>query len=187
MRRIFVATLVLIPVLANAQASSSTGPKQSPNSAMLLAKSTPPAPFASAKGAAPAPKSSADITATLPANVIIHQAGSDSDFAYDTVDHGGTIAYSLGGADSFAKSAAPQLVHVVETELAPAEIAAGSDVCVRLTVDAYGVPQNLKVTKATDPVVAQKTLAAVSQYRFKPARVNYLAVAQDVNLDIKIK
>lgn len=180
MRRILFATLVLIPVLANAQASNSTEPKPSQNSATLLAKATPPAPFAGAKNAAPAATASATETEILPSNVIIHQA----DLADTASQYGSTVSYSFGSGN---KSTAPQLVHVVETNLAPSEIGAASDVAIHLTVDANGLPQNLKVTKATDPVIAQKTLAAVSQYRFKPATVNYLAVAQDVTLDIKIK
>ena len=150
MRRILVATLALIPVLAHA---------------------------------APAAKTSSATAVTVPANVVIHQA--DSDFVDDAMQHGGTIAYSFGGGVN--QSSAPQLVHVVETELAPAELATASDVAIRLTVDANGVPQNLKVTKATNSAIAEKTLAAVSQYRFKPATVNYLAVPEDVTLDIKIK
>jgi hypothetical protein len=180
MRRIFVATLVLIPVLAHAQASNTTDSKPSQNSATLLAKATPPAPFNAPKNAAPAAKASAADAETVPANVVIHQADSDDDAMLRT----SAVTYSFGGVN---QASAPQLVHVVETELAPAELATASDVAVHLTVDANGVPQNLKITKTTNPVIAQKTLAAVSQYRFKPATVNYLAVPEDVTLDIKIK
>ena len=184
MRRIFVATLVLIPVLAHAQASNSTQPKPSQNSATLLAKATPPAPFAASNNAAPAANSGAVATNSLPANVVIVQANlQDSDYA--AIQQDGTISHTFSGGIN--QATAPQLVHVVDTDLAPQELAAGSDVAVHMTVDAKGVPQNIKIAKASNPVVAQKTLAAVSQYRFKPATVNYLAVPDDVTVDIKIK
>ena len=174
MRRIVIATLVLIPVLANAQASTSTKPSQ--NSATLVATATPPSALAPSNSAA----SSSDVTTSaVPMHVVIHQA-EDAD-----ADANGTIAYSFGSATGNSVTA-PKLIHVVNPELAPQQAAAGADVTVHLTVDQNGVPQNISIDHATDAVVARKTIAAISQYRFKPATRNYLAVAADVTIDVKI-
>lgn len=169
MRRIVIATLVLIPVLANAQASTLTKPSQ--NLATLVAAATPPAALAPSTSAA----SSSDVTTSaVPMNVVIRQADADAD---------GTIAYSFGTGSSIT---APRLIHVVSPELAPQQAAAGADITAHLTVDQNGVPQNISVDHATDPIIARKTLAAISQYRFKPATRNYLAVASDVTINVKI-
>ncbi len=174
MRRIVIATLVLIPVLAHAQAGTSTKPSQ--NSATLLAKATPPAALAPSTNSA-----AADVaTSVVPMDIVIHQADS-----VDT-DASGTLSYTFGDTPNSAATA-PQLIHVVTADLAPQQIVVGSDVTVRLTVDRNGVPQNIKLDHATDPVIAQKTLAAVSQYRFKPATRNFLTVPADVTIDVKIK
>ena len=184
MRRILVATLVLIPVLAHAQASNSTEQAtQAP--ATLVAKATPPAPMAPAKSATPASESVASSATSLPVHVVIHQITPDDDYTTDALQKGGTISYSFNDVNS--KSTEPELIHVVQADLAPQQLANGSDVTVHLTVDAHGVPQNIKVIKATDSVVAQKTIAAVSQYRFKPATRDYLAIPADVSIDVKIK
>ncbi len=188
MRRILVATLVLLPVLAHAQASTSTEqPTQA--AATLVAKANPPASLAPAKGSAPtASSSAASITGELPVHVIIHQITPDADYISDAMQHGGTISYGFGGDVNInSRSTSPELVHVVQADLAPQQLAKGSDVTVRLTVDAHGVPENIQVVKATDAVVAQKTLAAVSQYRFKPATRDYMAVPADVSINVKIK
>jgi len=175
MRRIVIATLVLIPVLANAQASTSTKPSQ--NSATLVASATPPPALAPSTAAA----SSADVaTSAVPMHVVIHQA-DDAD-----TDANGTIEYSFGAGNAGNSVTAPKLIHVVNPDLAPQQAIAGADVTVHLTVDRNGIPQNISIDRATDPVVARKTLAAISQYRFKPATRNYLAVAADVTINVKI-
>jgi len=184
MRRILVATLVLIPVLAHAQASTTT--EQPTQATTLVAKANPPAPLTPASGASSAASSSPVSATSLPVHVIIHQIDADDNFSSNALENGGTISYSFGN-DISSKVTPPELIHIVQADLAPQQLAQGSDVAVRLTVDAHGVPQNVHVVKATDAVVAQKTIAAVSQYRFKPATRDYLAVPTDVSIDVKIK
>jgi TonB family protein len=185
MRRILVATLVLIPVLARAQASTSTEqPIQA--AATLVAKANPPAPIAPAKSAAPATSSVAGEATLLPVHMVIHQITSDDEFSSDALQHGGTISHSFGN-DLDNGLTSPELIHVVQADLAPRQLAQGSDVTVRLTVDTHGVPHNIQVIKASDTEVAQKTIAAVSQYRFKPATRDYLAVPEDISINVKIK
>ena len=186
MRRILVATLVLFPVLAHAQASTSTEqPTQA--TATLVAKATPPAPIAPAKSAVPAASASVAGTAvSIPVHVVIHQITPDNDFSSDALQGGGTISYKFNN-DINSKETSPELIHFVQADLAPQQLAQGSDVTVHLTVDTHGVPQNIAVVKATDSVVAQKTIAAVSQYRFKPATRDYIAIPADISIDVKIK
>ena len=185
MRQVLVATLVLLPVLAHAQASNSTEQAtQAP--ATLVAKATPPAPMAPAKSATPASESVASSATSLPVHVVIHQITPDDDYTTDALQSGGGISYNFNN-DINSKVTSPELIHVVQADLAPMQFAQGSDVKVRLTVDAHGVPQNVTVVKATDAVVAQKTIAAVTQYRFKPATRDYLAIPADVLIDVKIK
>ena len=191
MRRILVATLVLIPVLAQAQASTSTEPKLSQASATLVAKATPPAPLASSNPAAPAAGSSSADVAKSPVqeNLTIRQAdlyGMDPGYVTTPVKQDGTVSDSFAG-DGTGDISVPRLIHVVQTNLEPQELATASDVRVHLTVDRNGVPQNLSLDHATDPVVAKKTLEAVSQYRFKPATLNYIAVPAEVTIDVKIQ
>ena len=186
MRRILVATLVLFPVLAHAQASTSTE-QPTQTTATLVAKATPPAPMAPAKSAAPAASSSVAGTAvSVPVHVVIRQITPGDDFSTDALQSGGGISYNFNN-DINSKVTSPELIHVVQADLAPMQFAQGSDVKVRLTVDAHGVPQNVTVVKATDAVVAQKTIAAVTQYRFKPATRDYLAIPADVLIDVKIQ
>jgi len=116
-------------------------------------------------------------------SVIIHQAAAP----VDDVDASGELSYSFGAAPSANSTTAPQLIHVVNPDLAPQQVAEGSDVTVHLTVDRNGVPQHITVDHATDPIIARKTLAAISQYRFKPATRNLFAVPADVTVDVKIK
>ena len=43
---------------------------------------------------------------------------------------------------------------------------------VEISVDAYGLPQNLKLLRSLEPTLDQKALEAVDRYRFKPALRN---------------
>lgn len=178
MRRILVATLVLIPVLAHAQASTSTGPKQSSAPANLMAKATPPA-------AIPAAKPADAATTAKPA---LHESVTEriEAFYLDTpATRGGGDTYLLMGDES--ADDAPKLIHVVETEVPQELISKPVNVTVRMMVDAHGVPQNISIEHSAGAVLDQKTVEAVKQYRFKPATVNHIPVDAEVNVDIKIQ
>jgi len=174
MRRVIVATLVLIPVLAHAQASTTTQPKQSPASATLVAKATPPAsPAAKPADTAAAPKAAT------------HEAIKEHVEALylDGAAAAGSETYFLLGDEDNA----PKLVHVVETDVPQELVSAPINVSVRMLVDSRGVPQNLSVEHSAGAAIDQKTLEAVRQYRFKPATVNHLPVDAEVTVDIKIQ
>ena len=175
MRRIVLATLVLIPVLAQAQTSTSTGSKPSPAAATLVAKATPPAP----KADAAAPKAA------------LHESVRErvEAFYLDTpTTRDSSDTYLLMGDDHADN--APKLIHVVETEV-PQEVASNLSApvttTVRMMVDSHGVPQHITVEKSAGATIDEKTLAAVTQYRFKPATVNNVPVDAEVTVDIKIQ
>jgi hypothetical protein len=167
MRRILVATLVAIPALVSSQAST-VQPSHAP--AMLLAKIS----------AAPATPILPPVVHPTLVNVVIHQAiAADADTIL-------SIARTPV-MQSVNEVSAPQLIKTVNTELTPQQIANGSVVKVRLTVDERGVPQELAVLSATDNDIAKRTLAAVSQYRFKPATVNSAPIATAIMLSIDVR
>ena len=178
MRRMIAATLVLIPVLAHAQASTTTEAKPSNASATLMAKSTPPAPPAAAKADVSPAKDSITVHETVTTQ-------PDPAFLSEAMHDGGSISYTLIGSGE--QIVAPKLVHVVSTTLPVDEIAVSRDVVVHLTVDQHGVPQNLKIARSADAIVDQRTLEAVSQYRFTPATIDNMSVPADVTIDVKIQ
>ena len=79
---------------------------------------------------------------------------------------GSSGPYKIGGNVS-----PPQVIHSVEAEFS--DYARRNRICgtnlIRLTVDANGNPQDLRVIKSLEPSLDAKALEAVSQYRFKPA------------------
>jgi TonB family protein len=171
MRPTILATLVLIPVLAHAQASTTT--TQAPVAATtLVAKATPPAPKPDATPAKPAVHES--VRERVEAFYL------DTPSSRDSAD-----TYLLMGDDHADN--APKLVHVVETEVPQDLITAPVTTSVRMMVDSHGVPSHITVEKSAGAQLDEKTIEAVQQYRFKPATVNHIPVDAEVTVDIKIQ
>jgi TonB family protein len=61
---------------------------------------------------------------------------------------------------------------------------ATEQVIVSYTVDESGKPQNVHLTKSVNPVVDERVLNAVRQYRYAPATLNSQKVAVDINLEV---
>jgi len=61
---------------------------------------------------------------------------------------------------------------------------ATEQVIVSYTVDESGKPQNVHVTRSVNPVVDERVLNAVRQYRYLPATLNREKVAVDINLEV---
>lgn len=57
-------------------------------------------------------------------------------------------------------------------------------VIVSYTVDETGKPQNVHVTKSVNPVVDERVMNAVRQYRYIPATLNNQKVAVDIHLKV---
>jgi TonB family protein len=60
-------------------------------------------------------------------------------------------------------------------------------VSVNMTVDASGKPTNVKVVQSTDAYTDGGIVAAVSQYRYKPATLDGTAIPIDVTVDFTIQ
>jgi len=178
MRRLFVATLVLIPALVHAQTSSPTGPKPSPAATTLVAKATAPASPAARQFAASSIATPAALHETVTQHVeALYLDGPATGDA--------TIGYTLYNGEPTDVS--PKLVHVVETQLPQSELTSPVVVTVRMSVDDKGVPQNLVIEKSAGAAVDEKTIEAVKEFRFKPATVNRRAVQSEVTVDIKVE
>ena len=194
MRRMILTSLVLLPVLARAQASTATEPKPSTSSANLRAELTQPtgASVHAMAGAAPAAAPTAVPTTTIAHAAfreIVHTQMTD-DFADAALRQGGTLQYVMYGGGTPTEATAPVLTRAVEIDLSQPELAAEpavTNVIVRATVDAYGFPRNLAVAQSAGASLDKKALAAVSQFRFKPATLDNRPVDAGVLITIKIQ
>jgi TonB family protein len=109
-------------------------------------------------------------------------------FAESALRSGGTLEYSFRTTSPVSTS--PKVTRAVEVDLSESELAAQpkvTNVVVSATVDAQGVPHDVKVTRSAGSVVDQKAIAAVSQYRFIPATVDKEATWAQVSIAIKIQ
>jgi TonB family protein len=85
---------------------------------------------------------------------------------------------------------APVLVRTVDVDrdhILEGAASAERVVRVNMTVDASGKPTDLKVVQSTDVFTDQAILAAASQYRFKPATLNGIAVPMEMTVNFNIE
>jgi len=195
MRRKILTSLVLLPVMAHAQARTSIGPQPPTSSAMLQAELTHPAGMAElAKAAAtPAAAASASVaTVNMPSHAAIRefvQTRVTENFVDAALRQAGTLEYAMMGSLP-TESSAPRVTRAVEVDLSAQELAeqpAVSNIVVHATVDSYGFPRNLTVVRSAGAVVDKKVLDAVSQYRFTPAMLDNKPVDTAVTISIKIE
>jgi periplasmic protein TonB len=92
--------------------------------------------------------------------------------------------YHVGGG-----VAAPQLVYAVDPEFSDeARRAKYQGICiVTLIVDAQGNPQRVQVVHHLGMGLDQKAVAAVKQYRFKPATLQGKPVPVEVNVEVNFR
>jgi hypothetical protein len=195
MRRMILTSLVLLPVMARAQADTTTEAKPYTSSAMQ-AELTQPAigaklaiEAATTKAATPA----ASIAAIGSANhAAIHefiQTKMIENFADAGLMKGGTLEYAMMGSVP-TQSSAPQVTRAVEVTLTPAELAeqpAVTNVVVHAIVDVNGIPRNVAVTQSGGSVIDRKVVEAISQYRFVPAKTDNKATWSTVSISVKIQ
>jgi TonB family protein len=85
---------------------------------------------------------------------------------------------------------APKLIHTVSVEATSDYAVDGflndKTAIVLMTVDKAGVPSDLKVVKSVGPTMDKNVLAAVSQYRFKPAMLDGAPTKIQVNLEVTL-
>ncbi len=81
---------------------------------------------------------------------------------------------------------APKLIYSVDPEFSDEARKAkfqGTSV-VALIVDANGLPQNIRVIRALGMGLDEKAVAAVQQYRFKPATFQGHAVPVEIDVEV---
>jgi TonB family protein len=174
MRRLILSALVLLPVLASAQTSTSTATPSS--AATLQAKLTPPAAFRPAIAAAAAPNA-ADIM------VPVHETVIDRS--------GDTPNSSIGYTFADSRPTAPRLLHSVPMQLSlkdmRTEANTTTDIVVHLTVNADGTPANMVIAHSGGAALDPRALEAVAQYRFQPATEDNVPVASTATIAFKLK
>ena len=101
-----------------------------------------------------------------------------------TGDGVGKDVYKIGGDVS-----APILVSYIDPEYSDyARRKKISGIClISMVIDTNGVPRNLQVHKSLEPSLDQNAIAAVSQYRFKPAMKNGQPVPVRITIQIQFK
>jgi TonB family protein len=185
-----LTSLVLIPVLAHAQAGTPTGPKPSSSSATVQAELTQPKSLAEVAMATAVP---AGIAAVRPANHTGVHEFIQTQITETPIDaalrKGGALEYAFAGSEP-VESTAPLVTRAVEIDLTQPELAeqpAVTKVAIHATVDSYGYPRNLSVAQSAGAAVDRKALEAISQYRFKPATMDNKPVDAAVTIAIKIE
>ena len=78
---------------------------------------------------------------------------------------------------------APALVHVVDM---PGLGRMESDLVLNLWVDTEGVPSHIRILQGGDLTQNEKIIAAVRQYRFKPAMENGKPVLVEMNMEVNV-
>jgi TonB family protein len=177
MRRMILTSLALIPMVAHAAASTSTEPKPSTSSAMAAEQPKPAASFA------------ALTTSNHAAIREFVQTQMVDNFVEAALHQGGSLEYAMMGSVP-THSSAPQVTQAVELDLSAQDMAEQptvSKVVLRAIVDENGIPRNVQVAQSAGPVVDRKAIAAVNQYRFKPATLDNKPTWASVTIAIKIQ
>jgi TonB family protein len=182
MRRLIFPALILLPVLAHAQAKTQTSSltaAQSPApQATLVAKANPPHVLPTAPVATASADPRNDIM--VPVQQTVVERNSDDVNTSDS-----TIGYSFGAVATAPKliSASPLAMSLRDMESEGTEAA----VTLELTVDLKGTPKNVKVVHSGGASLDKRAIEAVNQYRFKPATENNIPVEAPVTIAITIK
>jgi TonB family protein len=172
MRRLILSALVLLPVLASAQTSTSTA---HPSSATLQAKAAAPAGLPPAPAAAPTPNA-ADLMVPVRQTIIDESA----------LDNSGTLGYTY----TAERPSAPRLLHAVPLQLSLKDMRSEPDtatIVVNLTVSPEGKPSNIAIARSAGAMLDQRALTAVAQFRFQPATDNNTPVASTATVSFKLK
>jgi TonB family protein len=190
-----LTSLVLLPVMAQGQASTSKELQPSPTSANV-AELTQPA------GVAELAVKAAETKAALPVGSLTAMGSSDhaafrefiqtktmADFNDAAMIKAGTLEFAMMGSAPTESSPAT-VTRAVEVQLSTQELAEQptvSKVVVHAIVDVNGVPRNVAVTQSGGTVIDRKVVEAVNQYRFKPATVDNKPTWSTVSIAIKIQ
>lgn len=186
MRRLIYPALILLPVLAHAQAKTQTSTLTAASSsapvATLVAKANTPrvvsAPAATAGASAPVDPGT-EIMVPVHQTVVEHNGSGIS-------SNDSTLGYSFGAV----ATTAPKLIQASPLAMSLREMeseTAVADVVLQFTVDLAGSAKNVKVVRSGGATLDKRAIEAVNLYRFKPATQNNVPVEAPVTVEIKIK
>jgi len=185
MRRLIYPVLILLPVLAHAQAktqtSTLTAAQSTASVATLEAKATPPRALhaITAPAAAAAADPGTQIMVTVHQTVVERNSG-------DVDSKDSTLSYSFGAVTSTAPKlvqASPLTMSLRDMESETSEAA----VLLQFVVDLTGATKDVKVLHSGGATLDKRAIEAVNLYRFKPATQNNIPVEAPVTVEIKIK
>ncbi|MDP9051872.1 MAG: energy transducer TonB [Acidobacteriota bacterium] len=191
MRRMTLTTLLLVPVMAHAQANTAVEPQPFTSSAMVagLAQPAELAMNTAVSKAAPAASMATIHTSTHAAVHESVQSRMTENFVDAALLKGGTLEYAMMGSVP-TESSAPKVTRAVEVSLSDKELEeqpAVSHVVLHAIVDVNGIPRNVAVTHSAGSVIDRKAIEAVSQYRFTPATLDNKPTWSTVSIAIKIQ
>lgn len=175
MRRLILSALVLLPVLASAQTSTSAAKPS--DAATLQAKLTPPAAMRPVAATAPAAAPSADsVMVPVHETIIDNSLGSSESAGY---------SFTAG------RPVAPKLIYSVPLQLSLKDMRSEPDtattIVVRLTVNADGTAGDLSIAQSGGATLDKRALEAAAQYRFQPATENNVPVAATATIAFTLK
>ena len=182
MRQLLLLSFALLPVAAHAQtkvvssvapAPTMTASVHSPRAAVVVPASLPVV----------ADKPAADVSTHLISTKQTIRATVSQDFAYPQDGSEGAVF----GSPNFVEL--PKLEKYSSVSIAQADLAKAPSqtvVTVRMGVDPMGIPQDLSIVRSAGDAVDADTLAAVRQFRFKPASVEHVPAYSTVTLDVTI-
>jgi hypothetical protein len=181
MRFAILSSLALLPALAHAQVAAAPAGTQT-----LASVSQPKLVRASANTTTAAPAAIA-ITPVSYHDVV--RAVVNNDLRDEARSGSLGVAFYANSQAEDARVKAPVLIHTVGRTLPLAQLqeASNTDVAVHVIVDVHGVPEYATITQSAGAAIDKGTLAAVREYRFKPATVDFVPVEADMTLNIQLQ
>jgi TonB family protein len=182
MRFAILTSLALLPVLAHAQVAAA------PAGTQTLASVSQPKLVRASANTAPTAAPAAIAIAPVSYHDVVHAVvNNDLRAAKYTSSLGYTFYGDNQANDPNVK--APVLIRTVGRTLPLAQVqeASNTDVTVHVIVSPAGVPEFATITRSAGPAIDKGTLAAVREYRFKPATVDLVPVEADLTLNIQLQ
>ena len=186
MRRIVLSALLLSPVVLHAQANLSP----LPNSILRASAFGPRGAESLLAGAVVARDDDHTITTPVAPHAIQTVITSNADAARELAarDADMTGENVITFAAPPGEFAAPKLKTWVPIQCLQSELdAAGASekqLTISMVISQSGSPEEIKVLHSVDPALDRKAVAALSEYRFSPARIDHLPTAAPVTVSI---
>ena len=172
MKRIVLSALAVLPLAATAQSAKLPGTRAL-DSALVPHVATLAAP-------APAPA-----VPHLNQHQVIRTVVAP-DFANPLLSNKPELSFEIGAPGKVEKPVLTSYHAVVLSNDVMATVPANTTVAVKVLVDRAGKPLFPQIVRSAGPAVDRAALAAVSDFRFSPAKVDYLPIDSRVTLEVEI-